>query len=192
MNRWETRHCGEALFPKKPCSILHWCQVENNSLSRTLTTGWKHSWVGSLYTHLNHKPYAVLVQTGISSIRCHPWIVAMASTCSAQTSVLIIPPWRVQRLFHVLRLVSTADSRTERLCVLLPASIRPSCIACMHLIQLSYLPASQRNKRYPRVVAVLKQTAKELVAEESCTVQVDSGWTSWYYSTILSWPETGE
>ena len=89
-------------------------------------------------------------------------------------------PWRVQRLFHVLRLVSTADSRTERLCVLLPASIRPSCIARMYLIQLSlYLPASQRNKHCPRVVAVLKRPAKELVAEESdwrTTLHVQCKW----------------
>ena len=37
--------------------------------------------------------------------------------------------------FRVLRLVSTADSRTEGVCVPLPASIRPS----LYLIQLSLL-----------------------------------------------------
>jgi len=35
-----------------------------------------------------------------------------------------------------------ADSRTERLHILLPVSIRPSCIGHMYLIQPSLLSAS--------------------------------------------------
>ena len=42
----------------------------------------------------------------------------------------------IEMAVRVLRLISMADSRTERLRVLLPASIRPSCIAHMYLIHL--------------------------------------------------------
>ena len=48
--------------------------------------------------------------------------------------------------FRVLRLVSTADSRTERLCVPLPVSIRPS----LYLIQLSLLPRQLPNENKNR------------------------------------------
>ena len=46
--------------------------------------------------------------------------VTPASTCDAQMCVLIIPVntyWPISRAVCVLRLVSMADSRTERLCV---------------------------------------------------------------------------
>ena len=59
----------------------------------------------------------------------------MASMHSAQTHVLIIPTiahWAISSAVHVLRLVSTANSRTERLHVLLPASIMA---ICMYLFQ---------------------------------------------------------
>ena len=74
----------------------------------------------------------------------HPRIVAVASIHSTRTHVLIIATnaqWAISRPVRVLRLVFMADSRTERLCIILPASIRPSCIARMYLIQPS-LPSS--------------------------------------------------
>ena len=102
-----------------------------------------------------------------SLIRRHPWIVATASTHSTGMCVLIIPTdahWAISRAVHVLRLVSTVDSRAERLCILLPASIRPSCIARMYLIQPSLLSAGKinaaLNSSRPRLVAALKWTVK--------------------------------
>ena len=53
------------------------------------------------------------------------------------------------RAVYVLRLVSTTDSRTERLhMLLLPVSIRPSCIAHMYLFQFSLLLASFPTQKY--------------------------------------------
>ena len=95
----------------------------------------------------SHAPYSktsrwkVLIYYSyhISSTRCCSQIVAMASIHDAETRVPSDAHWAISRVACVLRLASMADSRTERLCVLLPASIRPSCIACMYLIQLSLL-----------------------------------------------------
>ena len=54
-----------------------------------------------------------------------------------------------------------ADSRTERLCILLPASIRPSCITHSTLFSCHYYqPASQRNKRRPWIVATLTKKSR--------------------------------
>ena len=78
----------------------------------------------------------------ISSTRCCSQKVVMASIHDAETRVPSDAHWAISRVACVLRLASMADSRTERLCVLLPASIRPSCIACMYLIQLSLLSFS--------------------------------------------------
>ena len=94
-----------------------------------------------------------------------PRIVAAASIHSAQIHALIIATdahWAISRPVCVLRLISTADSRTERLCILLPASIRPSCITHSTLFSRHYYqPASQWNKHHPQIVAALKQTTKE-------------------------------
>ena len=69
----------------------------------------------------------------------HPRIIAMASIHSAQLRILIFANdahWVISRAVCVLRLITMADSRTERLCILLPASIKPSCITHMYLIHL--------------------------------------------------------
>ena len=92
-------------------------------------------------------------------------IIAVATFCGAQIRLLIIAAdahWAFSRAVHVLRLVSTADSRIERLQILLPVFIRPSCIACMYTYFSCrcYLPAIQWNKRSPQLVAALKQMAK--------------------------------
>ena len=78
----------------------------------------------------------------------HPQIVAPASICKiwgARTSVLIIDVdanWSISRAVHDQRLASTTNSRTEKLCVLLAASIRSSCVTYMYLIQPSLPSAS--------------------------------------------------
>ena len=48
-----------------------------------------------------------------------------------------IKHWASVRAVRVIRLISTADSRTERLRLLLIASNGRHCIARMYLIQLS-------------------------------------------------------
>ena len=64
---------------------------------------------------------------------------------------------------HVVRVVSTADSRTERLHVLLTASNSCHCIARMYLIEPSLISAGfpkkempPSNSSRPRIVAGLK------------------------------------
>ena len=50
------------------------------------------------------------------------------------------------RAVRVVRLISTTDSRTERLCELLTVSISHSCIVCTCLIQLSVMSAGFSRK----------------------------------------------
>ena len=81
-------------------------------------------------------PRIVAAQLGAPS-KINPQIVAAATMRRAQTCILIIPTdasWAISWAVRVLRLVSTADSRTERLRILLPASIRPSYDHLMYLI----------------------------------------------------------
>ena len=55
------------------------------------------------------------------------------------------------RAVCVVQLVSTADSRTERLCVLLTASNSHHCIA------LAIIDAGRRNNRHPQIVSQRKK-----------------------------------
>ena len=64
-----------------------------------------------------------------------PWIVAMASAYGTQMHVPADAYWAISRDVRVLRLVSTSQRETEMLRILLPASIRLSCITSMYLIQ---------------------------------------------------------
>ena len=78
----------------------------------------------------------------------HPRIVAAACTHSTGTCALKIkiPANAPTKTVRVLpRLVFMADIRTERLCVLLPVSIRHGCITrmYMYLIQPLLLSAEQ-------------------------------------------------
>ena len=57
----------------------------------------------------------------------------------------------ISRAVHVLRLNSMADSRTERLRVQLPVSIRPSFIAHMH----SYLAVVAIIHRFPNEIDII-------------------------------------
>ena len=57
--------------------------------------------------------------------------------------------WASSSAVCVPRPVSTADSRAEKLHVLLPVSIRAICIACMYLIQPSLLSAGFPTKQMP-------------------------------------------
>ena len=61
------------------------------------------------------------------------------------------------RTVCAVQLVSMADSRTKRLCVLLIVSNSRHCIAHMWLIQP--LLMSRGNKHRPRIVAVQKRAA---------------------------------
>ena len=77
--------------------------------------------------------------------KSHPRIVFTASIHGARTCVLIIvinAQCVISRVVRVLRLTSMADSRTERLCILLPVSIRSGCITHMYLIQPLLLSTS--------------------------------------------------
>ena len=65
----------------------------------------------------------------------------------------------------VARLISTADSRTERLRLLLTGPNSHHCIARMYLIQL--LLMSLKNKCHPRIVAIQKRAVKNIVAAAS-------------------------
>ena len=70
---------------------------------------------------------------------------------------------------RVIQLVSTADSRTERLRLLLIASNSCHsihCIARTYLIQPSLMSAGF-PKRRPRIVAAPKRAAKKVVATAS-------------------------
>ena len=74
------------------------------------------------------------------------------------------------RPVRVIRLVSTADSRTERLRFLMTASnsrYSTHRIACTYYIQPSLMSASQFSKRRPRIVATQKHAAKKVVAAVS-------------------------
>ena len=78
--------------------------------------------------------------------------------------------WAISRAVCVLRLISMADSRTERLRVLLPASIR---LYCQH-VTISVVVAIRRllieiNLMLPSNSShtKLKQTAEEVVAAAS-------------------------
>ena len=70
------------------------------------------------------------------------------------------------RAVRVLRLISTADTRTESLHVLI--SVLPACtnkcVACMYLFQPSLLSAGFPMKHHPWIVATLKWTVKNIVA----------------------------
>ena len=73
-----------------------------------------------------------------------------------------------------IRLVSTADSRPERLCVLLCESLSGLAVSPHVPYSCSrrwYPPAYQRKKRHPssrpRLVAALKRTAEKIVATAS-------------------------
>ena len=89
----------------------------------------------------------------------HPWIVATATIHGTRTCMRIISydgEWASVRAVHVLWLISTADSRTERLRVLLTASTSPHCTAHMYLIQPSLMSAGfpkKTKKHHPRIVA---------------------------------------
>ena len=67
--------------------------------------------------------------------------------------------------FFLVYYVYLLDSRTERLHILLSASIRPSMSLYVSYSAV-YPPASQQNKHvhHPQIVAALKQTAKKRVA----------------------------
>ena len=72
------------------------------------------------------------------------------------------------RAVHVVQLVSTADSRNERLCLLLTAPDSCHHIARMCLIQSSLmLQAFERNKHYPRIVVAQNRATKNIVAAAS-------------------------
>lgn len=110
----------------------------------------------------SHAPYSktsrwkVLIYYSyhISSTRCCSQIVAMASIHDAETRVPSDAHWAISRVACVLRLASMADSRTERLRVLLPASVRPSCDPLMYLINhCCYSPTFLWNESHPQIVA---------------------------------------
>ena len=72
------------------------------------------------------------------------------------------------RAVCVPRLVSKADSRTERLYVLLSESIRPSCITqCALFSHCWYLQAFQRNKTLPSNISLTKANSQNIVATVS-------------------------
>ena len=87
------------------------------------------------------KMFWVKIQTHV-----HVPIVAVASIHSTWMRVAADAHWAISRAVCVLRLISTIDSRTQRLLILLPASIRPSCITVMYLIQLLLLSAQLPNE----------------------------------------------
>ena len=109
-----------------------------------------------------------------------PSIVSTASTRGTGMCVLIIPTnthWAVSWAVHVLRLVSTAGSRTESLCILLPVFINLRSCTCIGRCTISshhcYPPASQRNEHRPRLVAILKRAMKKLIAVASNRLKLD-------------------
>ena len=65
----------------------------------------------------------------------HPWIVATASKCDTHPCMRMISDDTSARSVYVVRVVPTADSSTEKLCILLTAS---SNRHHMYLIQLSW------------------------------------------------------
>ena len=69
------------------------------------------------------------------------------------------------RAVCVVRLVSTADNRTERLRLLLTASNSCHCIARTYLLIQPLLVSVdfQRNKRHPQIVASQKRAVKKIV-----------------------------
>ena len=85
----------------------------------------------------------------ISSNRCHPRIVATPTIRGTRTCMRIVSDdgrRASARAVRVLQLVSTADSRIERLCLLLTASNSRHCITRAYLIQLSLMSASFPKK----------------------------------------------
>ena len=118
------------------------------------------TWITTYTVYCNtvfHRLDATLEQSPPSNRSCtigsseqnkrRPQIVAAVTICSTRTCVLIFVAtlpcsWAV----CVLRPISTADSRTGRLRVLLPVSIRPNCIPRMYLFQSSMLSASFPTK----------------------------------------------
>ena len=104
------------------------------------------------------------------------YIIASTVFLQLDTTLEQLPPLEQQlHNVHVLRLVSMADSRTERVGVLLPASIRPSCIACMYLIQLSLLstcfPMKQMMpKQQPPLIRGCTKTNSE-IKQPRCLIE---------------------
>ena len=95
-----------------------------------------------------------LPSTHVVRRRIDGWRNYSISSARTHTLIHVVPTnthWAIFRAVQVLRLVSMTDSRTERLRVLLPVSIRPSCIAHMNLIQLSFQSGGKQQK----VVAVV-------------------------------------
>ena len=92
----------------------------------------------------------------------------MASMHSARTHVLIIPTiahWAISSAVHVLRLVSTANSRTERLCILLPASIMAICMYLFQsLLQFAGFPTKYTP---PSNSSHIKTNSEKIVAAAS-------------------------
>ena len=88
-----------------------------------------------------------------SNSRC-PRRVATASIHSTCTRRWMTITRLALGLFCVVRHVSIAESRTERLCVLLTASNSHQCITSTY--HHWWLLVFQRNKHCPRIVAIFK------------------------------------
>ena len=140
--------------------------------------------------------------------RC-PWIVAAASIHCTHTHMRIISDDDQQtsaRAVCVVRFVSTADSRTEKLYILLTAS--NSChvtVLFVHALSSRHwcLWVFQGSKRCPRIVAAQKQAAKKISSHGvwlkiysiyefkqcthciSCIVRDQKHWGAWPGKVIL-------
>ena len=101
----------------------------------------------------------------ISSNRRHPWIVAVASTCTRMRIISDNNHHASARAVRVVRLVSTADrgmrSYWQRLTVV--------TVSLVHILSSHCwcLQAFQRNNRRPRIVAAQKQAVKRIAVAES-------------------------
>ena len=125
-----------------------------------------------LHVSITHRRLEKVDLWEIRSLAMHALMIAGFIPRPSPSPVCIWSRMQIQggRAVHVLRLISTADSRTERLHVHLPVSIRSSYITRINLIQPLLLAVGfptkkvlPTNSSWPRLVVALKQTAKELV-----------------------------
>ena len=158
------------------CLLPHtWCI--QTTVSSILTTA-THSFC-NLFMYLSFR-----WKYRISLNRHHPWMVAAQLEALSEINVVLNSSrssctWHMQmisddghqastRAVCVVWLISAADSRTERLCVLLTASNSRHCIAHTCLIEPSLMSVEFPGIKSPPLNrSCTKQAAKKIVAAAS-------------------------